>query len=148
MKWLLAFLLATAAVHAMEESAPLSLRKVPLREGERIASIEVVAAGGRFTDLRIPIDWGFDVGAPVSGVSTLRGTAAHGVGMPFRTDDFQRFVRVIFSARPDLSVKVRLGLYLYDPKKGESERTIELAPESIALEAPNQSSEPTRGSGP
>jgi hypothetical protein len=144
MKKLFLLLLLASALQAVESGAQISLQKVALREGERIASIEVIASGGRFSDLRIPSDWSFEVGAPVSGVSTLRGSAAHGVGMPFTTAEFQRFVRVVYAERSALSVKVRLGLYLHDPKKGESERVLELTPESVVLETPNQTPDPTR----
>ena len=125
----------------------LSLQKVPLKEGERIASIEVEVAGASFSSVHIPVDWSFDVGAPVSCVALLKGEAAHGVGMPFTTDAFQRFLTLAFYEygykQRQFSIKVKLGLYLHDAEKGESERVIELLPESIALNEPNQPTGPT-----
>jgi len=118
----------------------VSLRNVPLNEGERIAAVEVEVSGASFSAVRVPIDWGFDVGAPVSGIAVLKGEAAHGVGMPFTTMEFQRFLTLAlydygqFSA--PFTIKAKLTLYRYDKKAGESERTIEVPTDSIVLEEP------------
>lgn len=141
---LLGFLLlggiAVAAIDTPLRPAQLrdvSLQRVPLVEGERIASIEVEVAGASFDTVHVPIDWSFDVGAPVSGVAVLKGAATHGVGMPFTTGEFQRFLRLAVYddgyEPPKFSIKVKLGLYLNETKKGESERLIELSPECIVL---------------
>lgn len=154
MKTVLAFLLlcsvAIAATDTLLKSLrplrlrELSLQNVALKEGERIASVEVEVGGARFSGVHIPPDWGFEAGAPVSGVSVLKGGAAHGVGMLSTTDEFQRFLTLAFYDYDHgaFSIKVKLGLYLFDPKKGESERTIELPSESIVLEEPALPSQP------
>jgi hypothetical protein len=159
MKTLFAFLLLCSVAVAAKDTPlkpvrirEVSLQKVPLKEGERIASIEVEVAGASFSSVHIPIDWSFEAGAPVSGVAVLKGEAAHGVGMPFTADEFQRFVTLAFYdhgfPQREFSIKVKLGLYLYDPKKkSESERVIELSSDSIVLKEPNQAPEPTAPSG-
>jgi len=155
MKTLLVFLLLCSVAAAAKDTLlkpvrlrEMSLQKVPLREGERIASIEVELAGASFSVVRIPVDWSFEVSAPVSGIAVLKGEAAHGVGMPFTTEEFQRFATLAFydygSPQREFSVKVKLGLFLYDQKKRESERMIELLPECVVLNEPNQAAEPTR----
>lgn len=117
----------------------VSLRSVPLKEGERITSIEVEVTDASFSALHIPIDWSFEVGASVSGVAVLKGEAAHGVGMPYDLAEFQRFLTLAHYdngqyGKP-FAIKARLGLCLYDQRtKKESERVIELSPKCIVLE--------------
>lgn len=114
-----------------------------LGEGERISSIEVEAAGSRITSVHIPTDWNFEVNGPVSDVAELNGEAAHGIGMPSTTNDFQRFLTLAFyddgvKHRP-FSITVKFGLFLYDRnKKRESTRTIEVPPKDIVLEETNR----------
>jgi hypothetical protein len=121
----------------------VSLQAVALKPGERIASINVEVAGASFSTVRIPADWSFAVGAPVSGVAVLKGEAAHGVGMLFTTEEFQRFATLVFydsgGPQPEFSIKVKLGLYLFDPQsKRESERVIELPAKRVILEPPDR----------
>jgi hypothetical protein len=159
MKKLLVFLLLCSVAVSSKETPlkpvrvrELSLQQVPLKEGERIASVEVQVAGASFSSVRIPIDWSFEVGAPVSGVAVLKGAAAHGVGMPFTADEFQRFVTLAFYEhgfpQGEFSIKVKLGLYLNDQKKGESERVIELSAGSIILSEPIQRATDNGGAAP
>jgi hypothetical protein len=115
----------------------LSLQNVALKEGERIASIEVEVSGASFRNVRIPIDWSFDVAAPISGVAVLKGEAAHGVGMLFSTGEFQRFLCLASygSEQRQFGIKVRLGLYRNDPvQHRESETVLEIPAECIVLE--------------
>ena len=159
MKTLLAFLLLCSVAVAAKDTPlkpvrvrELSLQQVPLKEGERIAYIKVEVAGASFSGVHIPIDWSLEVGAPVSGVAVLKGAAAHSVGMPFTTDEFQRFATLAFYdygfPQREFSIKVKLGLYLNDPKKGESERVIELSAESIILSEPIQRATDNSGAAP
>jgi hypothetical protein len=103
MKTLLAFLLLCGAGFAATDTPlipvrirEVSLRNVPLKEGERIAAIKVEVTGARFRGVRIPDDWGVDVGAPSADVSVLKGVAQHGTAMLFTTDEFQRFLTLAF----------------------------------------------------
>jgi hypothetical protein len=120
----------------------VSLRNVPLEEGERIAEIEMEVRGASFSVVRLPIDWSMEVGAPVSGVAVLKGLAAHGVGMPFTTAEFQRFVTLAIydygQFNSPLTIKAKLVLYHHDKRTGDSERTLDLACENLALEEPNK----------
>jgi hypothetical protein len=115
----------------------VSLRNVSLVEGDRIAAIELVIGGASFDSVHIPIDWNFDIGAPISGVATLKANAAHGVGMPFTLLPFQRFVTLAFydygKWSSPFTIKATIVLY-----NGDKERTIELRKTNIALEEPNQ----------
>jgi hypothetical protein len=156
MKTFLAFLLLCSAAVSAKDTLlkpahlrDVSLQKLPLKEGERIASIEVTAVGASFINVHIPIDWSFEIGAPVSGVAVLKGEAAHGVGMLFTADEFQRFVTLAFCDHEtpprESSIKVKLGVFFFDRNtKWESERVIELSPESIVLKGPTQPSAPPR----
>ncbi len=149
MKSLFVFLVFCSVAFAANDEPirPAQVREVSLQnvrpnEGERIASIEVEVTGASFETVHIPNDWSFEVSAPVSGVAVLKGEAAHGAAMPFAPDNFQRFLTLASYAKPNepatFSIKVKLGLYLYDRKRGESERAIELSSENILLSAPDQ----------
>ena len=159
MKKLLVFLVLCSVAVASKDTPlkpvrvrELSLQQVPLKEGERIASIEVEVAGASFSGVHVPNDWSLEVGAPVSGVAVLNGAAAHSVGMPFTTAEFQRFATLAFYdygfPQREFSIKVKLGLYLNDPKMGESERVLELSAENIILSEPIQSTTDNAGAAP
>ncbi len=55
--------------------------KVALNSGERVVGIELRIVGGSVVRVdRIPRDWGVSVEPEVSGVASVRGNPAHGVG--------------------------------------------------------------------
>ena len=142
--WLLVGCAVMAAAEAPKPAARLqaiSIREVPLRQGERIAGLEVEVTGGEFRDVRIPTDWGVEIEAPVSGVSVMKGTAAHGVGMLSGTSEFGRFATVACrdsgESGPALSVKAKLALHRHDPATGqESERPLDVPGECVLLADP------------
>src|ERR1700722_757978 len=90
----------TSALYCSPDDATLrpvalrvvSLKNVVLEEGDRIEEVELEVRGASFDAAHIPLDWNFDIEAPISGVATLKASAAHGVGMPFTVSAFQRFV--------------------------------------------------------
>jgi hypothetical protein len=116
----------------------VSLRNVPLKEGERIAQIEMEYGGASMRTVHTPSGWSFEGGEQVSGVETLKMEAAHGVGMLFTAAEFQKFLTLAVYDYGQfdcpLPVKAKLVLHLYDQKAGESERTLDLARESIVLD--------------
>jgi len=127
--------LAMVAVAGAKDYA-LRLAEVPLRDGERIALVEIALVGGRVASVQIPDDWGVEVSAPTSDRVMVLGVAGHGLSMASTSTVFDRFLTVRPShSEASLSIRVRLGLYFHDPKSGEeSERSIDLEPRMIVLE--------------
>jgi len=120
----------------------VSLKGVPLERGDRIEEIELTVAGASFDSAHIPIDWSFNIGVPISGVATLKASAAHGVGMPFTFSGFQRFVTLALydygEWNAPLAISGKVTLY-----NDGAERTIDLKKENIVVEKSNQSPDPT-----
>ena len=81
---------------AVQYERGVSLHGVVLKPGERIESIEVTVSGAVFRSVQIPLDWSFDIGSPISGISTLKGEAGHGTAMPFDIASFQHFLSLGF----------------------------------------------------
>jgi hypothetical protein len=114
----------------------VSLRNLPLRNGERIAAIEIDVTGATFSKVSIPYDWGFDISPPVAGACTLKATGQHGSAF-VSPDDLQKFVtlRSYASAEPPFTIKASVALYSYDQNtKKESQRSIDVPQECIVIE--------------
>lgn len=126
----------SGALGASTRLRQVSLRNLPLREGERIAAVQVEVTGARFRNVQIPDDWGFDVGPPVGKTSILKGTAQHGSAMLSTPGELRRFLTLAFydSINLPFTIKVSLVLYRYDKQKKESDRTIQLPSECIVME--------------
>lgn len=106
----------------------LSLPRMPLAEGERIESVEIVASCTRFVAInRIPNDWSVEVASPVAEVTTLKATAGHGVSSLWDSRDFDDFITMrIF--RECFDIKVTIVVFI-----GEKRRTLSLAQSELIL---------------
>jgi hypothetical protein len=139
MRAFVVMLLCTGAIIAATAPArvrELSFRKLPLRDGERIAAIQVDLTGATFSKVSIPYDWGFDISPPVADACTLKGTAQHGSAF-LSANQLQKFATLAFYASPESPFTIRASvlLYSYDQKsQKESQRTIDLPKECIVLE--------------
>jgi hypothetical protein len=120
----------------------VSIKSVALAKGDRIEEVELVVKGASFELAHVPIDWNFDIEAPISGVATLKASAAHGVGMPFTFSGFQQFITLALYDYGEFNMPLSVTgtVTIYNDGK---ERTLTLKPENIALELPNQSKDPT-----
>jgi len=71
----------------------LSFPHIRLGDGERIESIEIKLACGRFVAIdRIPNDWSLDMAGPSSEISTLKLSANHGSSMLWHSEDLNGII--------------------------------------------------------
>jgi hypothetical protein len=142
MRVLLMMLLCSSALIAASEAQKpgrireVSLRKLPLRDGERIAAIQIDVTGATFRKASIPYDWGFDITPPVAGASTLKGTAQHSSAF-VSAEELQKFVALAFypSLETPFTIKASVVLYSYDQKtKQEAQRSLDVPRECIIVE--------------
>ena len=137
---LLFSMLMIAAIIAAEpaRNRELSFQKLPLRQGERIAAIQIDITGAAFQKVSVPHDWGLEVTPPVGDFCTLKATAQHGASFLFSTSpELNNFVTLVDSpqlARP-FRVEAQITGYSYDPKtQKEEQRVIKLPKECIVIE--------------
>jgi hypothetical protein len=71
----------------------VSLRKLPIREGESIAAIQIDVTGATFRKVSMPYDWGFDIRPPVGDAYTLKGTAQHSSPFVFDRPSLVHYTR-------------------------------------------------------
>jgi hypothetical protein len=116
----------------------VSLSNVALVNGDRVEEVELVVRGASFDSVRIPLDWNFDVEAPISGVANLKASAAHGVGMPFTFGAFRRFATLAIYDYGEWNAPLNVTGSVTVLNDGK-ERILQLKQENIILEKPNQS---------
>ena len=107
----------------------LSLPALDLREGERISGIEIDVVGGRFDAIgRIPADFSAEVEGPVSGTSTLRLEANHGLSWLHNTKKLREFATVVVDDEQRFAVSAAVEISTRD-----SDRRVALAQGDLIL---------------
>ena len=111
--------------------------RVVLESGERVVGIELTILGGSVVRVdSIPRDWGVSVEPEVSGMASVRGNPAHGVGALNSTDELPSLIirGHTCSGQPPFTVSAIVHL----TRDFESTRTIDLGQGALTIQrAPN-----------
>jgi len=103
--------------------------RIPLAEGERIESVEVVLTCGRFSAInRIPNDWSVEAIGPSSEVSTLKASSNHGSSALWRSADLDKFITIMDCSDDCFDIRAKIGVFLSD-----QERTVSFSRPEISL---------------